>query len=272
MASGVALCLYRAGLRRVLMLEVPQPLAVRRTVSFCEAVHNGCQQVENVSARLAYTPGEIEQAWAQGEMAVAPDPAWELIKAMSPRLVIDATLAKRNLGTRQDEAPLVIALGPGFTAGVDAHLVVETQRGHNLGRVYKKGSAEPNTGIPGPVEGYTTERVLRAPCSGTVQAAHALGDSVKKGEVICSVDGQEVYASISGVLRGLIRPEVWVEKGLKIGDIDPRGQAEYCWSISEKARSIGNAVLGNVCGTLAEEAFARLHRADELWQPGRPAL
>lgn len=251
MASGVALCLFRAGFKRVLMLEVPNPLAVRRTVSFCEAVHAGRQRVEDARARLARSPAEIREAWAQGEMAVAVDPIWQLIKTMSPNLVIDATLAKRNLGTRIDDAALVMALGPGFTAGKDAHIVIETQRGHNLGMIYREGSAEPNTGIPGPIEGYTVERVLRAPCAGEVKSAHSIGDMVKAGDLVCQVGDSEVRANIDGVLRGLIRPGVWAEKGVKIGDVDPRGKAEYCLSISEKARSIGGAVIGALCGELA---------------------
>lgn len=255
MASGVALCLFRAGFRRILMLEVPEPLAVRRTVSFCEAVHMGSQRVEDVSGRLISSRHEIDEAWAQGEIAIAVDPDWGLLKALSPDLAIDATLAKRNLGTHIGEAPLVIALGPGFTAGEDAHMVIETQRGHYLGHIYRQGQAEPNTGVPGPIDGYTVERVLRAPCSGVVQTAHSIGDKVKAGDLICTLGDAEARATIDGVLRGLIRPGVWAEKGLKIGDIDPRGKVEYCLSISEKARAIGGATLGALCGALAEKRF-----------------
>lgn len=250
MASGVALCLHRAGLRRILLLEVAAPLAVRRTVSFCEAVHAGTWQVEEVTARKAAIIEEMEAAWQLGEVAVAVDPKWKFIQTLRPQLVIDATLAKRNLGTNMGEAPLVMGLGPGFTAGLDVHLVIETQRGHNLGCVYSHGSAEPNTGVPGPIEGYTTERVLRAPCSGLVRAQHKLGDLVEAGELVCTVDGQEVRAAIGGVLRGLIRPGLRVERGVKIGDVDPRGKVEYCWSISEKARALGGAVLGALCASI----------------------
>lgn len=252
MASGVALCLARAGLGRILMLEVPAPLAVRRTVSFCEAVHAGAWQVEEITARRAASVEEMEAAWRGGELAVAVDPTWEFVRELSPQLVVDATLAKRNLGTKISDAPLVIGLGPGFTAGLDVHLVVETQRGHKLGYVYNHGCAEANTGIPGPIEGYTVERVLRAPCAGTVQAVRQLGDSVLAGETVCLVEGREVRAQIGGVLRGLIRPGARVDEGVKIGDVDPRGKVEYCWSISEKARTLGGSVLGALCASLSK--------------------
>lgn len=250
MGSGVAAVLFQAGIRRILLLEIPKPLAVRRAVSFCEAVYERKLSVEGITARLASSPVEIEHAWMNGEIAVAVDPDWKLVPVMQPRVLIDATLAKRNLGTRLGEAPLVIALGPGFTAGQDAHLVIETQRGHNLGRIYRQGSAEPNTGIPGAIEGYTVERVLRAPRAGVVQAVKCIGDMLKAGETVCLVDGYPVNSAIDGVLRGIIRSGLPVEKGLKLGDVDPRGRAELCYSISEKARALGGAALNAVCSAL----------------------
>lgn len=272
MASGVALCLHRAGLGRILLLEAPEPLAVRRTVSFCEAVYTGTWQVEELVARRASTVEEMEAAWRGGKVAVAVDPEWRFIRVLRPGLVVDAILAKRNLGTNMGEAPLVIGLGPGFTAGMDAHLAVETRRGHNLGRIYSHGSAEPNTGVPGPIEGYTVERVLRAPCSGVVLAERGLGDSVEPGEVVCVVDGREVRTVIGGVLRGLIRPGLRVEKGVKIGDVDPRGKLEYCWSISEKARTLGGAVLGAVCASLSAPGRARQRELNALPAKARVRL
>ncbi|MCD8351774.1 MAG: EF2563 family selenium-dependent molybdenum hydroxylase system protein [Planctomycetaceae bacterium] len=247
MATGVAVRLYRAGFRHLLMLEVAQPMAVRRAVSFCEAVYDGEQSVEGVAATLLVADDESVHAWERGRIAVAVDPDWTWLDRLQPAVSIDAVIAKRNLGTRKDEAPLVVALGPGFTAGRDAHYVVETQRGHNLGRLLASGIAEPNTGIPGNIGGYTRERVLRAPTDGTVEDALAIGDTVAAGDVVCTVDGEPVKAAIPGVVRGMIRPGILVRTGMKIGDIDPRGEKSYCFTVSEKARALGGAVLEAVC-------------------------
>ncbi len=247
MASGIAVRLHRAGFRDILMLEVPQPMAVRRFVCFSEAVYDDLQEVESVAAGLANGIGEIVALWENGRVAVAVDPEWRLISEIRPEIVIDATLAKRNLGTRMDEAPLVIALGPGFTAGVDAHCVVETQRGHNRGRLYRSGSAEPNTGIPGDIGGFTVERVFRAPADGTVEQCKEIGETVQAGDTLCVVSGQPVTAKIAGIVRGCIRPGIRVAAGVKLGDIDPRGKIEYCSTISEKARALGGTVLEAVC-------------------------
>lgn len=250
MASGVAVRLYRAGFRRLLMLETAAPLAVRRAVSFCEAVYDGRREVEGITAvRLDGGDGP-EGIWRNGGIAVLVDPAWEALSRFSPEVSVDAVLAKRNLGTRLDEAPLVVALGPGFAAGVDAHRVVETNRGHDLGRVFREGTAEPNTGVPGLVGGYGAERVLRAPCPGRVESVREIGDTVAAGETLCRVDGVDAIAAIPGVVRGLIRPGVVVGKGTKLGDVDPRGRRENCFTVSEKARALGGAVLEAVCAHL----------------------
>ena len=251
MASGIAVRLYKAGVRRVLMLETSEPVAVRRTVCFSEAVYDGSQCVEDVTGRLARNLSEVEHIWHEGDVAVAVDPLWRLAGELHPVMVVDATIAKRNLGTSMDEAPLVVALGPGFTAGVDAHCVIETNRGHNLGRIYTQGAAAPNTGIPGDIGGYTIERVLRAPAAGIVHCRRAIGDVVEKGDVIFTVDGQEERAAISGVLRGCIRPGVAVPRGIKLGDIDPRGDPAFCHSVSEKARALGGSVLEILCAEAA---------------------
>lgn len=247
MASGVATRLHRAGFGRILMLETAAPLAVRRTVSFCEAVYDGEQRVEGLVARRAERSDSVEAIWRSGMLAVMVDPAWESLRRFQPRVSIDAVLAKRNLGTAIDEAPLVIALGPGFRAGRDAHRVVETQRGHNLARLYDEGEAEPNTGVPGNIGGYDRERVLRAGVAGKVENCRSIGDAVRKGDVICRVGGVAAPAAIDGVLRGCIRDGVTVPAGCKIGDIDPRGRKEYCFTVSEKARALGGAVLEAVC-------------------------
>lgn len=243
MASAVAWRLYMARIRRIVMLEVESPLAVRREVSFCEAVHHGRKVVEGVEAVRVHNLEEIRAAWERDRIAVVVDPAWGILPGLSPHVVVDAILAKRNLGTTLQEAPLVIGLGPGFVAGRDVHMVIETNRGHNLGRIITSGSAEPNTGIPGTIAGYAAERVLRAPCNGIFTALKAIGEQVRKGEVVGGIGERVVRAEIDGVLRGLIRSGTYVRQGLKLGDIDPRGEAAYCTTISDKARAIAGSVL-----------------------------
>lgn len=243
MASAVAWRIYMSNIRNVLMLETASPLAVRREVSFCEAVHEGRKTVEGVEALKIDDFDGMRKAWIQGKIAVAIDPDWKLLDHVQANVVVDAILAKKNTGSHVKEAPLVIGLGPGFVAGKDVHLVVETNRGHNLGRIITFGHAEPNTGIPGPIEGYTEERVLRAPCDGVFKTRLSIGCQVKSGDAIGTVEGETVLARIDGVIRGLIRSPNSVDRGLKVGDIDPRGRAGYCTTISEKGRAIAGAVL-----------------------------
>ncbi len=242
MASGIAHRLYRSGITRILMLEAENPLCVRRSVSFCEAVHDGTVEVEKVRARLVPGLSAVLPVWQSGEIAVIVDPAWRSVKDLLPDIVIDAIMAKRNLGTRKDEAPLVIGVGPGFTAPRDVHVVIESNRGHDLGRVIYDGSAEPYTGVPGEIKGQSKERVLRAPVAGRVRQMQQLGNGVKKGDLVLYVGDAPVYAPFDGMLRGLIR-EMTVEKGEKVGDVDPRAKREYCFTISEKARGIAGGVL-----------------------------
>jgi xanthine dehydrogenase accessory factor len=243
MATGVACRLFGSNLRRILFLETTSPLAVRRQVSFCEAVHERSQVVEGVEAVRVSDESERLKAWAEGKVAVLVDPQGESISSLKPDILIDATLAKRNLGISIEDAPLVIGLGPGFDAGKDCHVVIETNRGHDLGRLLLSGRAESNTGIPGDIGGYTKERVLRSPADGCFTTERQIGDKVCMGDVIGRAGNTEVITQINGVLRGLIRPGSSVWKGLKIGDIDPRGEKIYCDTISEKARSLGGAVL-----------------------------
>jgi xanthine dehydrogenase accessory factor len=243
MASAVAWRIYMSNIRKVLMLETDSPLAVRREVSFCEAVHEGHKTVEGVRAIKVDDYDYMRKAWIDSKIAVVVDPEWKLLDQVHANVVVDAILAKKNRGTHIHEAPLVIGLGPGFVAGKDVHLVVETNRGHNLGRIIASGTAEPNTGIPGPIEGYTEERVLRAPCDGVFHARLLIGSQVKQGDTIGAVGEEPVEARIDGVIRGLIRSPVTVCRGLKIGDIDPRGLVDHCYTISEKARAIAGAVL-----------------------------
>jgi xanthine dehydrogenase accessory factor len=243
MATGVACSLYRANFRRILMLEIPSPLAIRRRVSFCESIHEKSVTVEGIEAVRVSGESEVKQAWAGGKIAVAVDPEGESIGRYRPDLLVDATLAKRNLGTSITDAPMVVALGPGFIAGRDCHVVVETNRGHDLGRLITAGTAEEDTGIPGNIAGYRGERVVRAPAGGIFTTGKEIGDPIRKGDVIGMVGTAEVIATIDGILRGLIRPGSSVATGLKIGDIDPRGEAGYCDTVSEKARALGGAVL-----------------------------
>jgi xanthine dehydrogenase accessory factor len=243
MATGVAHRLWRSHFR-VCLLEIEQPLAVRREVSFCEAVYAGEKEVEGVRAVLVSLPREIPPAWGVGKVPVLIDPdGKETRQYLKPDVVIDAILAKRNQGTRLTHAPLVIGLGPGFSAGKDVHAVIETNRGHNLGKVIWDGSAEPDTGVPGEIGGYSVERVLRTLKSGTFRPQKSIGDPVGKGEVVAVVDDYPVVAAIDGMVRGLLREGIEVQTGTKVGDIDPRGKKELCSLISEKARAIGGGVL-----------------------------
>jgi xanthine dehydrogenase accessory factor len=245
LASGVAWRLYQSGFR-VIITEIPEPLAVRRKVAFCEAVYEGQAVVEGVRAVLVKEPEQVDSAWDQGFIPILVDPGAVCRHSIKPQVIVDAILAKKNLGTSARDAPLVVALGPGFEAGKDAHFVVETNRGHHLGRLLTAGSAAPNTGVPGPVQGIASERVLRAPASGPWRNKVDIGSMVKKGDLVGTVHDEALYASIDGVLRGLIHPGATVSRGLKIGDIDPRGNKEFCFTISEKALAIAGGVLEGI--------------------------
>ncbi|HYF95270.1 MAG TPA: selenium-dependent molybdenum cofactor biosynthesis protein YqeB [Symbiobacteriaceae bacterium] len=247
LATGVAARLYRAGFR-ILMTELPAPLCVRRTVSFAEAVVTGCHTVEGITAVRADTVPAVRAALAKGWVTVAVDPDARLAMQLSPVAVVDAIMAKRNTGTRITDAPVVVAMGPGFTAGRDCHAVVETMRGHDLGRVLYQGSALPDTGIPGEIGGASTQRVLRAPSAGLFRNWVDITDKVAPGDIVGEVHGadgniQAVRTTIAGVVRGLVRDGTFVWEKLKIGDVDPRGEVSQCYTISDKARAIGGGVL-----------------------------
>jgi xanthine dehydrogenase accessory factor len=240
--SGVAHSLHRCGFQ-ILILEVESPLVVRRTVSFARAVIDGEAVVEGIRAVRVVTKDEMRTQWQQGNIAVMVDSTGAIMKEVHPAAVIDATLAKSNTGMHRGMAPITIGLGPGFQAGGDVDVVVETNRGHNLGRLICEGFAEPDTGAPAPVGGYGRERVLRAPCGGVVRHVLDISDLVKEGDVICRVGDQPVRAPFDGMVRGLIMNGSEVAPGMKIGDVDPRPTKELCHTISDKARAIGRAVL-----------------------------
>lgn len=251
LATGVIHRLHSAGFP-VLVLEIPQPAAIRRQVSVSEAVYQGTATVEGMTARLIPDLSHLSQTLEAGEVPILIDPEGACIPRLKPAVVVDAILAKRNLGTRRDMAPLTIALGPGFTAGEDVDFVIETMRGHNLGRILTEGPAQPNTGVPGLVGGVSGERVIHAEHTGILRGHQVIGDLVEQGEPIAVISNEAgefpVPASISGLLRGLIRDGFPVTKGLKIADIDPRtGEQENCFTISDKARCIAGSVLELVC-------------------------
>lgn len=262
LATGIVHRLFRAGFP-VLVLETDSPAAIRRQVSFSEAVYDGTATVEGVTAeRIASADrASVNHVLEEGRVPLLVDPEGSSIPLLKPDIVVDAIIAKKNLGTAKEMAPLVIGVGPGFTAGEDVDLVVESMRGHNLARIFTTGSALPNTGIPGNIGGFTKERVLHAETDGYMKNIRQIGDIVEKGEEIARIyekmteDGTfsgsyvSVEASISGIIRGLIREGYHFQKGFKIADIDPReSELANCFTISDKARSIGGSVLEAVCG------------------------
>lgn len=242
LASGVAVRLHRAGLR-VVMTDLPRPTAIRRAVSFCRVISDGEAVVEDVRARFAPDAKQAMKIAADGQIAVLADPEAGCLAALRPAVLVDAILAKRNTGTAITDAPAVVALGPSFTAGLDCHAVVETMRGHDLGRVYYRGRAAENTGVPGDIGGYTSQRILRAPCGGVFQTVVEIGTVVRAGEVVATVNGEPVAAAIGGVVRGILPDGTPVAAGMKSGDVDPRGVVESCYTVSDKARAIGGGVL-----------------------------
>ena len=242
LASGVALRLWRSGFR-VVMTELPRPTTIRRTVAFSEAVTAGEAVVEGVTARRAADAHEALSLLEQGVLAVLADPDCSCRAALRPLALVDAILAKRNLGTAITDAPIVIGVGPGFTAGLDCHAAVETMRGHTLGRVLYEGSPLPNTNLPGLIGGFAGERVLRAPADGIFREALRIGDRVKAGDVAGWVGESPMVCTIDGVLRGLLASGVPVHQGMKAGDVDPRNDPAYCRTASDKALAIGGGVL-----------------------------
>ena len=241
-ATGTIYRLYKSGYK-IVVIEIEKPTSIRRTVSFSQSIYDDEVEIEGVKAKLCKSIQEINKAHEKYKIPVIADPEGKLIKELKPKFVIDAILAKKNLGTKIDMADLVIGLGPGFTAGEDVDVVIETNRGHNLGRVIYKGQAEPNTKKPGNTMGYTTERVIYSPVEGKVEVVKDIKSLVNKGEIIAKVNNSNVEAKISGVVRGMIQPGLIVHKGMKMGDIDPRNKTESCNIISDKARAVAGGVL-----------------------------
>lgn len=267
LATGVIQALQRAGFQ-LLALEVPDPSAIRRQVALSEAVYDGSAVVEDITARLCRSGQAIEKAWCSGEVPILIDPQGKSIAELKPWAVVDAILAKKNIGTTRNMAPHTIALGPGFTAGVDVDVVIETKRGHNLGRLIYKGEAAPNTGIPGMIAGFGKERVIHSPSSGYFYGLTVIGDMVEKGRPIGVITqealpdgvkpavamGIPVPATLTGLLRGMIRSTYPVVSGFKIADIDPRkDELKNCFTISDKARCLGGAVLTALCAMMQQE-------------------
>lgn len=242
LASGCAYRLHRCGFD-VVMTELPAPRAVRRATAFSEAVYEGRAVVEGVEARLARDPAGVRRILARGRIALLVDPHLESLRSLRPAIVVDAAMAKRNSGIRRTDAPLTIGLGPGFTAGRDVHAVIETNRGHTLGRVILRGRAAPDTGKPGPVGGYAEERVLRAPASGILRGSRRIGDLVEAGQVIASVEAEGIVAPFRGVIRGLLRDGTRVVRGQKVGDLDPRCRRAHCFTISDKSLAVAGGLL-----------------------------
>ena len=254
-ATGVALRLHRAGMR-VVMCDLPTPTSIRRTVCFSEAIRLGETRVEGVRGVLCADAATARAVARAGDVAVLADPDASCVAELAPDALVDAILAKRNLGTRRGMAPVVVGVGPGFTAPVDCDAAVETMRGHYLGRVYYQGSPLPNTAVPGLIGGYAGERVMRAPADGVFEPCVEIGATVRAGDVCARVAGEPMRATIDGVVRGLLQADVRVTAGMKSGDVDPRCHPEYIRTVSDKASAVGGGVLEAILalsGALADK-------------------
>ncbi len=263
LATGVAYRLWRAGFK-VAMTELAQPLAIRLGAVFAQAVYVGRVNLEGIEACRIDDLSQVEAAWQEDVIPVLVEVTQEEIAALRPEVLVDGIMAKRNTGTRMADAPLVIALGPGFVAGRDVHAVVETSRGHYLGRVIWEGTAQPNTGVPGEVGGQSHKRVVYPPGSGIFRPAVTIGTFVREGDVLGTVDGAPVLARTSGVVRGLIHDGLAVTPAIKVADVDPRGIVEHCFTVSDKALAIGGGVLEAIMTHLTGCASRRTSRRLEV--------
>lgn len=253
LATGVAEVLYQSGFK-ILILDIEKPSSIRRSVCFSEAIYDGIIQVENIICKKVENENDIEKCWNEKIIPIMVDEKGEIIKKIKPNVVVDSIIAKKNLGTTKEMAPITIALGDGFEAGKDVDIVVETMRGHNLGRVITSGRAMKNTGIPGEIKGVSKDRVIYSLANGIFSSVKKIGDTVQKDEIIGYVGDVEIRGKISGVLRGIIREGYEVTENMKIGDIDPRiEEKNNCFTISDKARSLGGAVLRAIMFRSKEE-------------------
>lgn len=253
LATGVAEVLYQSGFK-ILILDIEKPSSIRRSVCFSEAIYEGVTKVENIICKKVENENDIEKCWNEKIIPIMVDEKGEIIKKIKPDVVVDSIIAKKNLGTTKEMAPITIALGDGFEAGKDVDIVVETMRGHNLGRVITSGRAMKNTGIPGEIKGVSKDRVIYSLANGRFSSVKKIGDTVQKDEIIGYVGDVEIRGKISGVLRGIIREGYEVTENMKIGDIDPRiEEKNNCFTISDKARSLGGAVLRAIMFRLKEE-------------------
>jgi len=241
-ASAVAHKLSHAHFR-VCMTEIPHPIAVSRGVAFCEAIYDGEKQVEGVVAKLISSAQDIALTWAENKLPIIVDPQASIRDSLHPDVIVDAIMAKKNLGTKISHASLVIGLGPGFRIGKDAHMIIETNNSENLGKVILSGEAEPDTGIPLGIGGLTQERVLHSPAKGLLHSAKEIGDLVAAGDTVAWVNNQPVKAQIDGVLRALLRNGVEVDKQTKLGEVDPSGDKQACYTIRPRMRAIAGGVL-----------------------------
>ena len=253
LATGVAEVLYQSGFK-ILILDIEKPSSIRRSVCFSEAIYDGVTKVENIICKKVENENEIEKCWNEKIIPIMVDEKGEIIKKIKPDVVVDSIIAKKNLGTTKEMAPITIALGDGFEAGKDVDIVIETMRGHNLGRIITSGRAMKNTGIPGEIKGVSKDRVIYSLANGIFSSVKKIGDTVQKDEIIGYVGNVEIRGKISGVLRGIIREGYEVTENMKIGDIDPRiEEKNNCFTISDKARSLGGAVLRAIMFRLKEE-------------------
>lgn len=253
LATGVAEVLYQSGFK-ILILDIEKPSSIRRSVCFSEAIYDGVTKVENIICKKVENENEIEKCWNEKIIPIMVDEKGEIIKKIKPDVVVDSIIAKKNLGTTKEMAPITIALGDGFEAGKDVDIVIETMRGHNLGRIITSGRAMKNTGIPGEIKGVSKDRVIYSLANGIFSSVKKIGDTVQKDEIIGYVGDVEIRGKISGVLRGIIREGYEVTENMKIGDIDPRiEEKSNCFTISDKARSLGGAVLRAIMFRLKEE-------------------
>lgn len=249
LASGIAWRLRRAGFN-VLMTEIAQPLTVRLTVAYSNAVYEGQTEIEGIKGILVHDYSEAQEVMKKGDITVIVDEDANIKDEFKPNVIIDAIMAKKNINTDIDDAPIVIAVGPGFCAGKDCDYVIETKRGHFLGRVIENGEAIKNTGVPGNIGGYTTERIIRSNGAGKFKSAVKIGDSVKKGDIVAYTEDNPIYAQIDGIVRGMLHDGVIVTDKMKCGDIDPRAEKSHCFTISDKSRAIGGGALEAVMHAL----------------------